>query len=102
MSKELKEFIESYEYHASRGEVCQSEASFSSLHFLIKHGSWQCVGFDSISQKWRRLPPLTYLPPLDEDLFEYLIAGLNGLLCIRLSVSILPHEERLIVCNPLT
>ena len=61
--KGTQEFIESYKYHASCGEVCQSEASFSSFHFFIKHESWQCAGFDSISQKWRRLFSLTCLPP---------------------------------------
>lgn len=70
--KGTQEFIESYKYHASCGEVCQSEASFSSFHFFIKHGSWQSARFESISQKWRKLSSLTVhaSPQPDEDLFK--------------------------------
>ena len=100
-SKEVKSFIESDAYHISRGQIHTREASLSPLYFFMKDKIWQCSGFDLLSGDWKRLPALTFLPPPEEDLFkEYFVAGGEGLFCIN--VSKVPHEERVIVCNPLT
>jgi hypothetical protein len=100
-SKEVKSFIESDVYHISRGQIHTREASLSPLYFFMKDGIWQCSGFDLLTGDWKRLPALTFLPPPEEDLFkEYFVAGGEGLFCINVSKS--PHEERVIVCNPLT
>lgn len=101
VSKDFKEIIGSDTYHASGKEARPSKALISSFFFLIKDGSWQCSRFDCISRKWRTLPPFTCLPSPQEDLFkEYFVSGSNELLGINDSK--LPHEERLIVCNPAT
>lgn len=100
-SKEVKSFIESDAYHISRGQIHTREASLSPLYFFMKDEIWQCSGFDLLTGDWKRLPALTFLPPPEEDLFkEYFVAGGEGLFCINVSKS--PHEERVIVCNPLT
>lgn len=72
-------------------------------YFSIADGILQCVGFDSSLQKWRHLPPLTYLPAYckpDLDLIkQYLVCSKGGILCMNVSKSI---EDRLIVLNVLT
>lgn len=99
VSKYFKESIESYAFYRLRGIARPVEASLTSLYFFIKYGHWQCSGFDLTSGKWRRLPPLTYLPA-PQLTHQNLVAGGGGLLCVN--VSQIFDEEMLIVCNPLT
>ncbi|KAG0558327.1 hypothetical protein KC19_10G019500 [Ceratodon purpureus] len=65
-------------------------------YFFISDGVWQCVGFDSSLQKWRRLPAL---PAPDPDLFkDYLVCTQGGIMCMNVSKStedeIISHTKK--------
>jgi hypothetical protein len=59
--------------------------------------SWSA--FDTTSQQWRRLPPLTCL---DVHHRKYLVVGSGGLLCIGDFESTHNNLVVLVVCNPVT
>ncbi|KAG0558323.1 hypothetical protein KC19_10G019100 [Ceratodon purpureus] len=84
-------------------ELNLENVSLTTPYFFISDGVWHCAGFDSSLQKWRRLPPLNYLPAYckpDHDLFkEYLVCTQGGIICMNVSKS---TEDKIIVCNVLT
>lgn len=99
LSKSCKNLIERDAFLHLRGSC--GEGSFTAINFFIKHGEWQCTGFDLQSGTWRRLPTISCLPRPDASLFkEYLVCGHGGLMCAN--VSKLPHKEELMVFNLLT
>ena len=82
-----------------------TEGKFSPMFFFIDDSAsqqqWQWMGFDVLSNRWQRLPSLSFLATPTPDLFkEFLIAGSGGLLCVNVSKN--PSAELLIVCNPVT
>lgn len=80
-----------------------TEGKFSPMFFFIDAATqqWQWMGFDVLSNRWHRLPSLSFLATPTPDLFkEFLIAGSGGLLCVNVSKN--PSAELLIVCNPVT
>jgi hypothetical protein len=103
VSKRVKAFLERDPFRGlcveldSRRVVTLTTPYF----FIASDGTWQCAGFDSALNRWRRLPPLTYLPKPELELFkEYLVCAKGGLMCINVSKS--KDKETLIVFNPLT
>jgi hypothetical protein len=120
LSKSWKALIKSDEFFRSLS--LKEKLSLTACYFFIEDGALNCAGFDrkwpaprNSSQrnnsnssarhgKWRRLPPLTFLPPdchPDTDLFkQFLVCANSGLMCMNFSKS--PHRERLIVFNPLS
>lgn len=82
----------------------KAQSKLTACTFFVKNGVWHWTAFDPTANKWRRLPPLTFLPPNctpDADLFkQFLFTTSNGLVCANFSKS--SHEDRLIVFNPLT
>lgn len=80
-----------------------TEGKFSPMTFYLDSATsaWQWLGFDLMSNQWKRLPSLTFLATPDANLFkEFLFAGSGGLICADVSKN--PKVEQLIVCNPLT
>jgi hypothetical protein len=102
VSKPLKECIDGDSFLSFPNEFNFENVTLSTPYFFIADGVWQCAGFDSSLQKWRRLPPFTFLPAdcePDLDLFkEYLVCTKDGIVCMNVSKS---TEDRLIVFNPL-
>ena len=95
----LKTFLEPRLTHT----LFPTEGKFSPMYFFIDSATrtWQWMGFDVLSNRWQRLPSLSFLATPTPDLFkEFLIAGSGGLLCVNVSKN--PSAERLIVCNPVT
>nr|XP_024368272.1 uncharacterized protein LOC112278766 isoform X2 [Physcomitrium patens] len=84
-----------------RAEVCPAEGHFSPLVFFVEKGQWNILGFDSLSGKWRRLPPLRSPIPIPEpELFkDFLVAGHVGLFCMNVGKA--SESEKLLVTNPL-
>ena len=84
-------------------DLFPTEGKFSPMFFFIDSATqlWQWAGFDVLSNRWHRLPSLSFLATPTPDLFkEFLIAGSGGLLCANVSKN--PSAELLIVCNPVT
>lgn len=102
VSKQVKGFLESNPFQGLSVELGTESVTLTTPYFYIgSDRTWQCVGFDTSLNRWRRLPPLTYLPKPELELFkEYLVCAKGGLVCVNVSKSL--HKERLIVFNPLT
>ncbi|KAG0607589.1 hypothetical protein M758_8G040600 [Ceratodon purpureus] len=102
VSKKVKGFLESDPFRGLCVELSSKRVTLTVPYFFIaSDGKWQCVGFDTSLNRWRRLPPLTYLPKPEPELFkEYLVSAKGGLICVNVSKSI--DKERFIVFNPLT
>ena len=99
--KGIQKLIESPAFLSSRGDTVREEGLLTSLYLYVKNGGLQWSGYDLVLKKWRPLPTLGCLPSPDIDLFkDYLVASGGGLLCANVSSS--PHNEELVVCNPMT
>lgn len=71
----------------------------TALHFVIQNKKWQCVGYDICSKTWRTLPPFSYLPDPNPELFQqFSLCGHAGLMCANVSAT----GADLVVFNPLT
>ncbi|KAG0632507.1 hypothetical protein M758_1G332800 [Ceratodon purpureus] len=99
----LRNCIERNTFLPSRDEFNLENVTLRAPHFFIKDGVWRCAGYDSSLQKWRHLPPLTFLPAYckpDGDLFkEYLVCIKDGIVCMNVSKT---SQDKFIVLNPLT
>ena len=102
VSKQVKGFLDSNPFQGLSVELGTESVTLTTPYFYIASDrTWQCVGFDTSLNRWRRLPPLTYLPKPELELFkEYLVCAKGGLVCVNVSKSL--HKERLIIFNPLT
>ncbi|KAG0559233.1 hypothetical protein KC19_10G089300 [Ceratodon purpureus] len=101
VSKAWKKRIESDDFCQLRGATSSREGSFTAISYYIKNKTWNCIGYDLHSNSWRSLPPLSYLPAPDANLFkEYSVTGHRTLMCAQLSK--LPNKGELVVFNPLT
>ncbi|KAG0558336.1 hypothetical protein KC19_10G020300 [Ceratodon purpureus] len=103
VSKQMRECIERDSFLSLHNALNSKNATLTAPYFFINDGVWQCAGYDSSLQKWRRLPPLTFLPEYckpDLDLFkEYLVCSKDGIICMNVSKS---TEDKLVVFNPLS
>ena len=108
--KEFQRVIQNDSFHkfcALDTKERLGHGSFSPVFFFLVDGgpSLEWMGFDSIQEKWVRLPSLGEMVPspsvgATRPMKQFFITSCGGLVCANVSED--REKEKIVICNPLT